>query len=121
MNLIRLRWLEGKIARELGQLEDAEAALKEARGAFLSQGIGIDAALVSLDLAVLYAQRGETAAIRHLAAEMVPVFQAGEVHPDALAAILLFRQAAEAEQINRALLDTIATRLQRTTGIPEPR
>jgi tetratricopeptide (TPR) repeat protein len=116
MNLIRLRWLEGKIARELGQLDDAEAALLEARGAFLDQGIGIDAALVSLDLAVLYAQRGETAAIQRLAAEMVPVFQAGEVHPDALAAILLFRQAADTEQVNRALLDRIASQLQRTTG-----
>jgi tetratricopeptide (TPR) repeat protein len=116
MNLIRLRWLEGKIARELGQLDDAEAALLEARGAFLDQGIGIDAALVSLDLAVLYAQRGETAAIQRLAAEMVPVFQAGKVHPDALAAILLFRQAADTEQVNRALLDRIASQLQRTTG-----
>jgi hypothetical protein len=52
MNLTRLRWLEGKIARELGQLEEAEAALEEARGTFLEHGIGIDAALVSLDLAL---------------------------------------------------------------------
>jgi tetratricopeptide (TPR) repeat protein len=116
MNLTRLRWLEGKIARELGQLEEAEAALKEARGTFLEHGIGVDAALVSLDLAVVYALRGETAAIKQLAAEIVPIFEAGKVHPDALAAILLFRQAAEAERVNRALLDQVAARLQRATA-----
>src|SRR6266545_302170 len=45
MNLVRLRWLEGKIARELGRLEDAETALKEARDAFLTDNIAVDAAL----------------------------------------------------------------------------
>jgi len=51
MNLVRLRWLEGKIARERGRLEEAEAALREARDAFFADHIAIDAALVSLDLA----------------------------------------------------------------------
>jgi tetratricopeptide (TPR) repeat protein len=116
MNLVRLRWLEGKIARELGRLEDAEAALQEARDTFLADNIAIDAALVSLDLAILYMQRGEITALKDLAAEMRPVFESGDVHPEALAAILLFQQAAEAEQVTRALLDQVAARLQRTNA-----
>jgi tetratricopeptide (TPR) repeat protein len=116
MNLVRLRWLEGKIARELGRLEDAEAALGEARSAFLAEGIGIDAALVSLDLAILHMQRGETTALKDLAAEMRPIFESGDVHPEALAAVLLFQQAAEAEQVTRTLVDQVAAQLQRTSA-----
>jgi tetratricopeptide (TPR) repeat protein len=116
MNLVRLRWLEGKLARELGRLEEAEAALKEARDAFLADDIAIDAALVSLDLAILYMQRGETTALKELAAEMRPIFESGDVHPEALAAVLLFQQAAETEQVTRTLLDQVAAWLQRTSA-----
>jgi hypothetical protein len=114
---VRLRWLEGKLARELGRLEDAETALKEARDAFLADDIAIDAALVSLDLAILYMQRGEIAALKELAAEMRPIFESGDVHPEALAAVLLFQQAAEAEDVTRALVDQVAARLQRTSAL----
>jgi len=116
MNLVRLRWLEGKIARELGRLEEAEAALTEARDTFLADGIAIDAALVSLDLAILYVQRGEISALKEIAAEMGPIFASGDVHPEALAAVFLFQQAAEAEQVTRVLLDQVAARLQRTNA-----
>jgi tetratricopeptide (TPR) repeat protein len=116
MNLVRLRWLEGKIARELGRLEEAEAALREARDTFLAEDIAVDAALVSLDLAILHMQRGETTALKDFAAEMRPIFESGDVHPEALAAVLLFQQAAEAEQVTRALLDQVAARIQRMGG-----
>lgn len=113
MNLVRLRWLEGKIARELGRQDEAEAALREARDTFLAENIAIDAALVSLDLAILLRQRGETSALKDLAAEMRPIFESGDVHPEALAAVILFQQAAEAEQVTRALLDQVTASLQR--------
>ncbi len=118
MNLVRLRWLEGKIAREEGALEEAGAALREARDAFLQEGIAVDAALVSLDLAVLYARPGDTAAIRQLAVEMLPILQAGGVHPDAMAALLLFQQAAEADEVTLDLLDQIAASVRRVHGRP---
>ncbi len=113
MNLVRLRWLEGKIARERGRLEEAETALREARDTFLADHIAIDAALVSLDLAILHLQRGEISALKELAAEMAPIFESGAVYPEAAAAVLLFKQAAEAEQVTRALLDQLASRLHR--------
>ena len=116
MNLVRLRWLEGKIAREEGNLEEAGAALREARDAFLQEGIAVDAALVSLDLEVLHTRRGDTAQIRHLVAEMLPIFAAGGVHPDAMAALLLFQQAAEVEEVTVDLVDQIASSVRRAHG-----
>jgi tetratricopeptide (TPR) repeat protein len=57
-HLARLSWLEGRIMRDLGRLDEAEAALKEARDFFVQRGIGLDTARVLLDLATVYAQRG---------------------------------------------------------------
>lgn len=118
MNLVRLRWLEGKIARGLGRLTEAEAALREARDAFIERGIAFDAALVSLDLAMVYVQRGDTAEIRRLAAEMVPIFESRDVHQEAMAALLLFRQAADAEEVTASLLDRMTTYLHRARHNP---
>ncbi|HTQ80816.1 MAG TPA: tetratricopeptide repeat protein, partial [Thermoanaerobaculia bacterium] len=121
MHLVRLRWVEGKIAFELGRHDEAEAALQEARDAFIDRGIGFDAALVSLDLATLYAQQGRSAEVKRLAAEIVPIFESREVHKEALAALLLFREAAEAERVTLGLLDQIAAYLQRAQLDPELR
>ena len=76
----------------------------------------LDAALVSLDLVVLHARRGDTARNRQLAAEMLPIFEAGGVHPDALAALLLFQQAAEAEEVTVDLVGQVAASVRRAHG-----
>lgn len=120
-NLVRLRWLEGRVARELGRLDEAEAALRSARDAFLERNIGFDAARVSLDLAMVYAILGEREALKQLAAEMVPIFESRDVHEEALAALLLFRQAAEAEEVTLDLLHQMATYFQRSRQNPELR
>lgn len=51
---LRLLWLRGDIAAGLGDAVAAERAYRETRDGFVAQGIGYDAAMVSLDLAVLY-------------------------------------------------------------------
>jgi tetratricopeptide (TPR) repeat protein len=121
MHLVRFRWLEGMITRDLGRLETAEAALREARDAFIELGIGFDAALVSLDLAMVYALRGDNAQVKRLATEMVPIFESRDVHQEAIAALLIFKQAAEAERVNLALLGRLAAWLQRSRRDPEAR
>lgn len=105
--LIRLRWLEGRIARDLGRLDQAETALREARDGFVEQGIGFDAARVSLDLAMVYLGQGRTGDVKRLAAEMVPVFESRDVHQETLATLLLLRQAAYAEELTLCLLERI--------------
>jgi tetratricopeptide (TPR) repeat protein len=120
-HLIRLRWLEGRITRDLGRLDQAEAALREARDGFIERGIGFDAARVSLDLATVYLQQGRTGELKRLAAEMVPVFESRDVHQEALAALLLFRQAADAEEVTLGLLERISDYLQRARRNPKLR
>lgn len=107
--LRRRAWVEGKILHGLGQLEAAERCLTWAQQGFVRQEIAYDAALVSLDLAAIYAERGDAGELERLAAEMVPIFRARDVHREALAALAFFRQAAAARTVTvdlvRRLLD----------------
>lgn len=117
MDLVRLRWLEGRIALGLGRLAEAVSALALARDAFLEQEIGVDAALVSLDLAMAHARQGDTEGVKRIVSEIVPVFQACRVEPEALASLLLLRDADQATQAE-ALLDRLAAGLRTARCAP---
>ncbi|MES1244605.1 MAG: tetratricopeptide repeat protein [Acidobacteriota bacterium] len=110
--LVRLRWLEGKILRDLGRLDEAETALREVKTELVELRLGLDAALASLDLAMVFLARGEAGELKRLAVEMIAVFESREDHRHALAAFLLFQKAAEAEQVTLALLQEVASSLE---------
>jgi tetratricopeptide (TPR) repeat protein len=120
-DLLRLRWTEGKIAAARGRLETAEAILREVREAFAESSLIFDAALVSLDLATVYLRQHRAEETKRLAAEMIPVFRTREVHREVLAALIVFQQAAELEQLTAGLIEEIAARLRQARGNPQPR
>lgn len=96
---LRLLWLEGKIAAGFGRLEEAETAFLATRNGFILQGGGYDAAIVSMDLALLYAKQGRTAELRQLAGEMHEIFAVEDVQQGALAARLLLEDASKKETL----------------------
>jgi len=114
----RRRWVRGKIAKGLGQLHQAETRFLAARDGFVAEGVPYDTALVSLELALLYAEQGRTGELKRLAAEMVPIFASRHIHREALAALAFFRQAAEAETAGAELVARIAAYLRRAEGNP---
>lgn len=109
---LRRRWLEGRLAACRDDAEAAEAAFREVRQGFIDHGIGYDAALVCLDLALLFAARGRSAEVRALAEEMLPIFRSRDVHREALAALLIFQQTARAEAVTVALVERLAAYLR---------
>jgi tetratricopeptide (TPR) repeat protein len=119
MHLLRLRWLEGQVAQGLHRLEQAEAAYREVRDAFVELGIEYDAALVSLDLAAVYAQQGRTAETRQLAQEMLSFFESRQIHREAMAAFLIFCNAAQMEQAGLGLVREVATFLKQARNTPD--
>jgi tetratricopeptide (TPR) repeat protein len=96
---LRLLWLRGDITAGQGDLATAERCYVETRDGFVAQGIGYDAAMVSLDLAALYLRQGRTSDVRRIAEEMIPLFQAQDVHREALAALALFQEAARQDRL----------------------
>lgn len=117
---VKVRWVEGKVAAGLGELSEAEAALEEARDRFDRIGLGYRAALVSLDLVSVWLQQGRTAEIRQLVAELLVTFRAVGVEREALAGILLLRDAVECEQATMELLQLIAHSLGKLDGRSAP-
>jgi tetratricopeptide (TPR) repeat protein len=110
LDLIRTRWLEGNLFAGLGQREEAVTALVEVRRAL--EKLPFDQALASLDLALVYRAEGRQADVQALAGEMLGVFTALEVQREAVAALMLFREAAEkgavTEELVRKLQDYLA-------------
>jgi tetratricopeptide (TPR) repeat protein len=114
----RRKWVKGKISRGLGQADQAESLFLAARDGFISEGIPYDTALVSLELAILYAEQGRTADLKRLAAEMVPIFSSLNIHREALAALAYLRQAVEAERASVELVASVAAYLRRAQHDP---
>lgn len=117
---LKLCWVEGKIAAGLGRLDDAEAAFLKASRDFEQAGLGYRAALASLDLVAVWLRQGRTTEIRHLVAELLATFRAVGVEREALAGILLLRDAVECEQATFELLQLIAASLGKLDGRAAP-
>lgn len=121
MNLLRLRWLEGQVARGLHRLEQAEAAFREVRCAYVEMGLEYDVALVSLDLAMVFAEQGRATEMRRLAEEMLAFFESRQILPEAMAAFLVFCNAARMEQAGLALVQEVAAFLKQARHSPDLR
>lgn len=110
---LRLDWIAGRVAAATGRETEAERSFLEIRSAFVEDELAYDAALISLDLAALYARQGRTADVKHLAAEILPIFRSREVHREALAAWITFQKAAEMEKITVGLVQEISSYLEK--------
>jgi tetratricopeptide (TPR) repeat protein len=116
LRLVRLVWLEAKLAAGQGRTEEAIAGLEQVREDFTARGLPYHAALSSLDLAVLWLQAGRTAEVRKLAVAMGWIFKAKGIHRDALTALSLFCEAAKQEnatvELARQVMAEIAKRMR---------
>jgi tetratricopeptide (TPR) repeat protein len=121
LSLVRLGWLEGRVAAGLGKREEAIEAFTKARGEFASRHIAYDMALVSLELAELYAAEGRMDAVRSLARHMAGVFTDQGVHAEAKKALAFFRRAAEREAVTPQLARRVVRYLYLARHQPELR
>jgi tetratricopeptide (TPR) repeat protein len=97
LNLCRVVWLAARVAAGEGRTEEAIAGLEQVRQEFTERGHPYDAALLSLDLGLLWLKTGRTAAVRELALAMGWIFEAKGIDREALAALSLFCGAAKQE------------------------
>lgn len=115
---LRRLWVKGKIERGLGQISSAESLFLAARTGFLAQDFPFEAALVSLELAILYAEQERTAELKQLAVEMLPIFTSRHIHREALAALMFLKQAVETERLSIEVVTGIADFLRRAESDP---
>jgi transcriptional regulator with XRE-family HTH domain len=118
LDLMRVLWLEGRVATGLGRRADALPALEQVRRHFTTSQIAYDAALVSLEVAVFYLEEERTREVKRLAEEMLWIFKSQGVHKEALAALRLFCEAARKEEATAELARRVAHYLVKARNNP---
>ena len=99
-------------------MEKAVADLEWVAEELVARAIAFDASRACLDLAELYLRQGRTADVKRLSRQMVAVFRAQQVHREALAAVILFQEAAEQERATVELARRLAAYLRRAQHNP---
>jgi tetratricopeptide (TPR) repeat protein len=111
LDLLRQDWLEARIGAGLGLRAEAIATLRRVREGFADRGVPYDAALATLDLAVLLLEEERTVEVRAVAPESVPIFESLDVRREVLAASRLFWASVEQDtataEVARRLRDLL--------------
>jgi hypothetical protein len=118
IDLLRVLWLEARVAAGLDRREEAIVAFRQVRQDFAAREMPYDAALATLDLAVLLLERNESSEVWVLAGEMVAIFESLEVHREALAAARVFWRAVEQETATAELGRRLVRFLERARDEP---
>jgi len=120
LSLIRVSWLSARIVAGLGRIEEALSGMETAREAFTQRRLPYDAALVSLDLAVLWLKAGQTARVKELMAAMRWVFHEKGIEREALAAFKLFADAVQQESVTIDLAYQVIVEISRVRRSAPP-
>ena len=97
LDLIRVGWLTARVAAGEGRTAEAIAGLEQVRDAFTVHKQPYNAALSSLDLAVLWLREGRTREVKELAITLGWIFTVKGIARKALTALQLFCNAASQE------------------------
>jgi tetratricopeptide (TPR) repeat protein len=104
VDLIKTAWLRANVDASLGHREKALEALEQVGRDFEARNLPYDYALAGLDAALLYREESRFAEIQTLAQEILRIFQAQGVHREAIAAMVLFQEAARKRKVTAAFV-----------------
>ncbi|HEV7504618.1 MAG TPA: hypothetical protein VGS07_06890 [Thermoanaerobaculia bacterium] len=121
LNLLRLRWVEGKIHAGLGRNKQAERIFCSVREEFLRLERHYDAALLGLELAAVWLRQGRAAEVRTLAEEMYETFELLEVHQAAQHALYFVREACRRQRVTVPMIQRVRSFMEQVTRNPELR
>jgi tetratricopeptide (TPR) repeat protein len=113
IHLIRVMWLGSKIDAGQGRLRKAVAGLEQVRRDFTGRELPYEAALSSLDLALIWLKEGRRAEVRSLALAMGWIFKAKKIHREALASLTLFCEAAREDAATVELTQQVIAEIER--------
>ena len=108
----QIRWADAKTDHGLGRLDAAEAGYLTCWRGFQAYDKQHHAALVALDLSLLYAERGETGRVLEIAPVVVKFFAGLRVYEDTLAALRLLEDAIAQEEVTANVLRELRSRLR---------
>lgn len=108
LNMVKLRWLEGRIAAGLGQLPRAEKLFAATRAELAAMHLPYKAALAGLELAAVLLRQAATERVFALVEEMTTTFCSLHIGREALAALLVLRDACEQKRVTLDAIQAVA-------------
>ena len=120
-SLSRLDWLQARIEADLERTDRAAALYERAMAGFVELELPYEVANLALDLALLHLDDHRFAEVASIASETLAIFQSLGVARETVAAWIIFREAALAEQVTKAFLARLASYLQAARSEPELR
>ncbi|HEX4959874.1 MAG TPA: tetratricopeptide repeat protein [Thermoanaerobaculia bacterium] len=121
LNLLKLRWVEGKIHAGLGRLSRAERIFCAVREELLRLDRHYDAAILGLELAAVWLGQGRANEVRTLAEEMYETFLLLDVDRSAQHALYFIREACRRQQLTVPMIQGVRSFMERLTRNPELR
>jgi transcriptional regulator with XRE-family HTH domain len=121
LDLVKTVWLQANLDAGLGRREQALEGLEKVRRDFEERTLPYDYALASLDAALLYREEGRWSEIKLLAREILKIFQAQGVQREAVAAVILFQEAAEQERVTAGFVRRLQDFLSKVRTNPKLR
>ncbi len=102
VNKYQLFWVEGRLVARLGSTRTAERRLLAALRQFLALGAPVEAALVALELGLIYRSDWEWQKLEELALETYERFRELSSDTEALAALRLWMEGARMRELTMA-------------------
>ncbi len=118
MVLLRLRWLEGRLAQTQREFRRAEEAFLEVKRGFVERRIPYEAAAVSFDLATILVEERRFEELAELASEILTVFRTLGIPRETIAAMELFQHAVKAQRVSVSWVAELATYVERSQARP---
>lgn len=118
LDVLRLRWIEGKSLLELGRIESASKVLAEVHEQLLETEQPLLVVEAALDLAQAYLLAERHSDARDLAERTVALARGLGVESDLLKALVLFERAARRERLTVALLRQAKGTLEKSASRP---
>jgi tetratricopeptide (TPR) repeat protein len=118
--LTRVLWLAARLDIDQDRKEKALASLEQVRSEFTAHELPCEAALASLDLAVLWLERGRTGDVNELAVSLGWIFKAKGIAREALAALALFCEAARKEAATVELTRRVIADVEKVLRLASP-
>jgi hypothetical protein len=119
LNLLRLRWVEGKILAGRGRIGRAERAFAEVREGFEEHGLAYDAALVGLELAAVCLRQGKIDEVRELAQDMLDTFEELYIDRESYWALWFFNEVSRHRAVTVQMAEGVHAFLVRYQADPD--
>ena len=119
VEVLKARWLEGRVNAGLGHLDLAELDLRAAQAGLKAAGLPYTAALAALDLAEVEIRSNRQEQAQAQALQAVAAFLSLKISREAQAAVLFLERAAKRRVMTEAVLRDVADFLRQEEAEPK--